>query len=112
LVNYTLKLRQNFLKKRESAEKELEQEVERLERAGKTISSRTDLGFFVLIHLGSLRDTIAFYRHYRTLYCLSTFIFFFNMMILFEIKGPDGSFIIAIMGIVIILTGFIVTIIT
>jgi len=65
---FTLKLQRKFRQKRESAEQEFKQELDRLHSAGATVSARTDLGFFVLIELGSLRDSISYYRHIQTAY--------------------------------------------
>jgi hypothetical protein len=72
LIGYGLKLRRTFRQKREKAEQEFEQELVRLRIAGSTVSARTDLGFFVLIELGSLYDSIAFYRHHRTVSLVSS----------------------------------------
>ena len=64
--SYTLKLWRTFKQKREKTEKEFKQEIDRLLASGSTVSARTDLGFFVLIELASLREDTDFYRHHRT----------------------------------------------
>ena len=64
--HFALKLRRTCNRKRQDAEREFKQEIDRLHAAGETVSARTDLGFFVLIELGSLRDSIACCRHWRT----------------------------------------------
>ncbi|RWX46816.1 hypothetical protein VT99_11992 [Candidatus Electrothrix marina] len=72
IVGYVIKLRRSFKQKREDAEKEFKQEIDRLNAAGGTVSARTDLGFFVLIKLASLRDDINRHRHYRNAFLIST----------------------------------------
>ena len=62
--------------KREEAEQKFEQMLARLKSAGSSVSARTDLGFFVLLELGSLRDLVSEARHSRTLCLLAAFSIF------------------------------------
>lgn len=70
LGSLTLKQWRIIQQKREQAEQTLEQEFIRLKMVGTTVSARTDLGFFALLELGSLRDSITYYRHFIILMLL------------------------------------------
>lgn len=62
LITTFLKLRKWAKRRQQSAEEALSREVAQLEAAGGTIGSRTDIGFYVVLVLGSLRtDSLAAY---------------------------------------------------
>jgi Flp pilus assembly protein TadB len=65
--NYAIRIQLKAKKKREEAEQSLKQEMERFKKAGETISARTDLGFFVLIEIESLRRSASSTLHLKTL---------------------------------------------
>ena len=75
VVGLTGKSIRTYKRKRKEAEQELEQELSRLRAAGGTVSARTDLGFFVVMKLGSLRDLIHHLRH-QIIYWLVLTMFF------------------------------------
>ena len=75
LYESSRRLKQSLQEKRENTEREFERELENLRIAGGTVSARTDLGFFVLIQLGSLRETIDYYRQHRIQYLVFAVLF-------------------------------------
>jgi len=52
------------------AEEELQSEIDRLRSAAGTIASRTDLGFWVVLNLGGLRDQVRVLQFYTVVYLL------------------------------------------
>ena len=60
----------SYRDKRDSAESEFNKEISRLTNAAQTISARTDLGFFVVMEVGSLRDSVNKIRHESTRYAV------------------------------------------
>ena len=89
------KLLKFFATRRETTarlDEELErqrQETERLEAAGKTVSAWTDLGFFVLMELGTLREALDSERYTSLLSALLTVAILF---IFFEVASLDSLF--------------------
>lgn len=63
-----------YRRKREDAERELERQIERMRAAGGSVSARTDLGFFVLLEVESLRSEIATAYFFGTLYAVATMV--------------------------------------
>ena len=63
------------------AEQDLELKLQRLEAAGASVPARTDLGFFALIELGSLRDSVLYINHTATrLYMILLISVFFGSL--------------------------------
>ena len=67
LGSYAIRVQLKAKKKREEAEQAFKQEMERFKKTGSTISARTDFGFFVLIEIESLRRSLSYTFHLRTL---------------------------------------------
>jgi glucose uptake protein GlcU len=85
---YTLNSWKSFKQKRENAEKEYKQMIDQLQATGGTIAARTDLGFFVLIELGSFRDEISNYRHHCMLYLIIAVFF----LVMANLSGQSKIF--------------------
>ena len=71
-----------YRRKKQSAEEELEERFAWLEASGGTVSGRSDLSFFVLIELGSLRGLVSSFRFYAI-----TFLLFANIILGLVIFG-------------------------
>ena len=94
VVKHTWKLFKFFATQRIEASARLDAEIEkqdteRLEAAGKTVSARTDLGFFVLVELSSLREALDSEKHINL---LSALLIVGILVIFFEAASPSLSF--------------------
>lgn len=102
VIGFTWKTLLAYKQMRQSAERELERELTRLQSAGRTVSARSDLGFLVLIELGSLRESASRFRHFRTLYLVFTAFAFGFLVIVSRDSVSHGltALIIIILGVV------------
>ena len=67
LGSYAIRVQLRNKKKREEAEQSFKQEMDRFKKNEPTISARTDFGFFVLIEIESLRRSLSYTFHFRTI---------------------------------------------
>lgn len=75
-----------YARARDEAEAELERLTSELRKASGTIGARTDIGFLVMLRLGSMRDDVAALRHYEIVLIVFTAIF-----LMFAIAMPSSS---------------------
>ncbi len=86
LLTTARKVLQTTKQKRQRAQQELANQLDLLRAAGGSVSARSDLGFFVLVQLGSLRDSASSLRHVRAVFLICMLVGLLTAVVV--LQGP------------------------
>lgn len=72
LISFTRRGLSVYNEEKRRSEDEFNTRFSELESSGNSVSSRTDLGFYVLLEIGTMKENVSFYRHYHLVYFVVT----------------------------------------